>query len=142
MSEPIKTSDIIFPLLSTNFSSTLSDLKRSTLNISNRLRSISEDAEFVCTVVGAYGLPAVANERCGSWYIPPAMKVGSAYFKSTDGHTGQWAFSMRRLNFQLLDVIESNRGFVDCVVSRLRLSIVTFASRCIIADSTRRGKSR
>jgi len=122
MSEPVKTADIIFPLLSTNFSSTLSDLKRSTLNISNRLRSIIEDAEFVRTVVDAYGLPAVANERCGSWYISPETKVESAYFKSTDGHTGQWAFSMRRLNFQLLDIIESNRGFVYCLVSRVRLS--------------------
>lgn len=121
MSRPIRTSDIIFPLLSNNFSTTLSDLKRSTLNISNRLHSISEDAEFVCAVADAYGLPLVANERCGSWYIPAERKVGSAYFKSTDGHTGQWAFSLRRLNFQVLDVIEANQG-------------------CIIVDSTRRGK--
>lgn len=122
MSESIKTSDIIFPFLSTNFSTTLSDLKRSTLNIGNRLRSISEDAEFVRAVADVYGLPLVANERCGSWYIPPDRKAESAYFKSTDGHTGQWSFSLRRLNIQVLDVIEANQG-------------------CIIVDSTRRGKS-
>lgn len=121
MSDPNKTSDIIFPILSNNFSSTLSDLKRYTLNISNRLHSIREDAEFVCAVADAYDLPLIANERCGSWYISPERKVESAYFKSTDGHTGQWAFSLRRLNFQVLDVIEASQG-------------------CIIVDSTRRGK--
>ena len=113
MPEPIRTSDIIFPTLSTNLSSTLAELRRSTLNISNRLRSISEDATFVCAVADAYGLPLIANERCGSWYIPPERKAGSAYFKSTDGHSGQLAFSLRRLNFQILDTIDSNQGFVD-----------------------------
>jgi tRNA A64-2'-O-ribosylphosphate transferase len=121
MSDPIKTSDIIFPILSNNLSSTLSDLKRYTLNISNRLHSIREDAEFVSAVADAYDLPLIANERCGGWYIPPERKVESAYFKSTDGHSGQWAFSLRRLNFQVLDVIEADQG-------------------CIIVDSTRRGK--
>lgn len=116
------TADLIFPELSTNFSSTLSALKKSTLSISNRLNSILSDAEFVCGVADTYHLPLVANERCGSWYIPPSRKAGSAYFKSTDGHTGQWSFSLRRLNFQLLDTLEQYHG-------------------CIIVDSTRRGKS-
>ncbi|MCJ1320142.1 hypothetical protein MMC15_005480 [Xylographa vitiligo] len=48
--------------------------------------------------------------------------MGSAYFKSTDGHQGQWKFSLRRLNLQVLDVIEKFDG-------------------CIIVDSTRSGKS-
>ena len=49
------------------------------------------------------------------------MKAGSAYFKSTDGHTGVWKFSSRRLNLHLLEIIGKNDG-------------------CIIVDSTRRGK--
>ncbi|KAH7033164.1 initiator tRNA phosphoribosyl transferase-domain-containing protein [Microdochium trichocladiopsis] len=65
--------------------------------------------------------PLIANERCGSWYIPPSLKQGSAYFKSTDGHFGIWGFSTRRLNLQLLKLIGENDG-------------------CIIVDSTRRGK--
>ncbi|KAI1466469.1 initiator tRNA phosphoribosyl transferase [Daldinia caldariorum] len=116
------TSELVFsPQANHNFSRILSDLKRSNLSISNRLRSIREDADFVSEVASAFTRPLIANERCGSWYIPPANKAGSAYFKSTDGHTGQWRFSTRRLNLNLLAIIGENDG-------------------CIIVDSTRRGK--
>ncbi|KAL3427890.1 tRNA a64-2 -o-ribosylphosphate transferase [Phlyctema vagabunda] len=104
-----------------NFSKTLGDIKRSTLSISNRLRSIQEDAVFAERAAQAYRRPLIANERCGSWYIRPNHKAGSAYFKSTDGHTGVWKFSSRRLNLHLLEIIGKNDG-------------------CIIVDSTRRGK--
>ncbi|RMZ70983.1 hypothetical protein GMOD_00008658 [Pyrenophora seminiperda CCB06] len=116
--------DIIFPHLSNTptLSSTLSSLRRSTLSTHNRLCSIISDSKFVTTVASAYALPLVANERCGSWYIPPAEKCGSVYFKSTDGHMGEWSFSLRRLNLQLLDVVEKWGG-------------------AVVVDSTRRGKS-
>lgn len=124
MSQPLNQSDIIFPHLSNtpSFSSTLSSLKRSALSITNRLSSITKDSEFVAEVAASYGLPLVANERCGSWYIPVELKESSVYFKSTDGHMGEWAFSLRRLNLQLLDVLSQRGG-------------------CVIVDSTRRGKS-
>ncbi|KAI1096779.1 initiator tRNA phosphoribosyl transferase [Rostrohypoxylon terebratum] len=116
------TSELVFsPQANHNFSRILSDLKRSNLSITNRLRSIREDADFVSEAAAAFSRPLIANERCGSWYIPPEKKAGSAYFKSTDGHTGQWQFSTRRLNLQLLSIIGCNDG-------------------CIIVDSTRRGK--
>ncbi|KAI1363461.1 initiator tRNA phosphoribosyl transferase [Xylaria arbuscula] len=117
-------SDLIFsPQANHNFSRILTDLKRANLSISNRLRSIREDAAFVTEVARAYNdRPLIANERCGSWYIRPAEKAGSAYFKSTDGHAGQWNFSSRRLNLHLLAVIGRNDG-------------------CIVVDSTRRGKA-
>lgn len=120
----INQSDIIFPHLSNtpSFSSTLSSLKRSALSITNRLTSITKDSEFVARVAAAYDLPLVANERCGSWYIPLQLKTESVYFKSTDGHMGEWAFSLRRLNLQLLDVVSRHGG-------------------CVVVDSTRRGKS-
>ncbi|KAI0533049.1 initiator tRNA phosphoribosyl transferase [Xylaria digitata] len=115
-------SDFIFPQQANhNFSHILHDLKRSNLSISNRLRSIREDADFVGGVAEVFGRPLIANERCGSWYIDPEDKAGSAYFKSTDGHTGQWNFSSRRLNLHLLSIIGRHDG-------------------CIIVDSTRRGK--
>lgn len=99
-------SDLIFsPQANHNFSKILGDLKRSNLSITNRLKSIKQDAAFVERVARFYGLPLVANERCGSWYIDPDLKKASAYFKSTDGHTGQWSFSTRRLNLHLLEVI-------------------------------------
>lgn len=114
--------DLIFsPQANHNFSRILGDLKRSALSITNRLRSIKQDAAFVEGVGALYALPLVANERCGSWYVPPTLKAGSAYFKSTDGHAGQWSFSTRRLNLHLLEVVAESGG-------------------CVVVDSTRRGK--
>jgi Rit1 N-terminal domain len=95
-----------------NFSRTLGELKRSTLSIQNRLQSIQHDAAFAQQVIDAYGRPLVANERCGSWYIDPETKGGSAYFKSTDGHTGVWKFSARRLNLHLLEIIGKHDGYM------------------------------
>lgn len=106
------TADLIFSdQANHNFSKTLGELKRSTLSIRNRLVSIQEDAEFAEQVAEAYGRPLIANERCGSWYIEPPEKLGSAYFKSTDGHTGVWKFSSRRLNLHLLEIIGKHDGY-------------------------------
>jgi tRNA A64-2'-O-ribosylphosphate transferase len=122
MSPPTASELIFSEQANHNFSKTLGDLKRSTLSIQNRLRSILQDADFARTVADAFARPVAANERCGSWYIDPGTKGGSAYFKSTDGHTGVWKISTRRLNLHLLEIIGQNDG-------------------CIIVDSTRRGKS-
>ncbi|OQO03607.1 hypothetical protein B0A48_10272 [Cryoendolithus antarcticus] len=121
-SPPLSLHSLIFPSASTSISTTLTSLKRQNLSITNRLRSIRSDASFVLTIADHFNLPLITNERCGSWYVPPERKAGSAYFKSTDGHAGQWAFSLRRLNLQVLDVVGTGKG-------------------CIIVDSTRRGKS-
>ena len=99
-----------FPSAQQSISQTLSSLRRSALSITNRLQSIESDAVFVQEVSEHYDLPLVANERCGSWYIAPDVKAGSAYFKSTDGHTGQWDFSFRRLNLQLLPLARKRGG--------------------------------
>ncbi|QKX61115.1 uncharacterized protein TRUGW13939_08262 [Talaromyces rugulosus] len=117
----LSVSDLEFPSAAVSVSQLLSSLRRSALSVSNRLRSIDADAHFVHEVADHYNLPLVANERCGSWYIDPTKKTGSAYFKSTDGHTGEWSFSFRRLNLQILSLARENGG-------------------CIIVDSTRRGK--
>ena len=109
---PTSISSLLLPSASQSFSSTLSSLKRSTLCITNRLHSIHQDSLFVQNVACNYNLPLIANERCGSWYIPPELKAGSAYFKSTDGHWGQWSFSSRRLNLQILEVIGRFGGWV------------------------------
>jgi tRNA A64-2'-O-ribosylphosphate transferase len=120
---PTTLADLVFdatsqtPSLYTN----LKRIRKSTLSIPNRLRSILEDSRFAKEVADHYNLPLVANERCGSWYIDPADRVGSAYFKSTDGHHGQWDFSARRLNLQLLQVLAAHGG-------------------AVVVDSTRRGK--
>ncbi|WEW56644.1 tRNA A64-2'-O-ribosylphosphate transferase [Emydomyces testavorans] len=121
-SYPVSISEIEFPSQNLSLSHVLSDLRKSALSITNRLESIESDSLFVQQVSEHYSLPLLANERCGSWYIPPEKKSGSAYFKSTDGHAGQWSFSLRRLNLQVLDILSRYGG-------------------CIIVDSTRRGKS-
>ncbi|PGH08561.1 tRNA '-O-ribosylphosphate transferase [Blastomyces parvus] len=122
-SYPTSISSLHFPSSAhQSISQVLSSLRKSALSITNRLRSIEADSEFAQRVADYYELPLVANERCGSWYIPTDRKAGSAYFKSTDGHEGQWDFSLRRLNLQLLDIVKKNGG-------------------CVIVDSTRRGKS-
>lgn len=108
---PLQESDLIFSSASSALRTALGDLKRSNLTIKNRLSSIEQDSNYVTEVAGFYQLPLVANERCGSWYIPPQRKVGSAYFKSTDGHFGQWMLSLRRLNFHVLDVIGEHGGY-------------------------------
>ncbi|OKL64475.1 hypothetical protein UA08_00294 [Talaromyces atroroseus] len=117
----VSLSDIEFPSAAVSVSQLLSSLRRSALSVTNRLHSIEADARFVRDVADHYQLPLIANERCGSWYIDPEQKAGSAYFKSTDGHTGIWNFSFRRLNLQILAIARKHGG-------------------CIIVDSTRRGK--
>lgn len=109
-SKSLQLSDLIFNDNTKDVNRLLSQVRKSSLSISNRLRSISADADFVHRVAAAYDLPLIANERCGSWYIDPSRKNGSAYFKSTDGHAGQWSFSLRRLNLQVLDVVADAGG--------------------------------
>lgn len=127
VADPSHTSHLLFPLASAPISKTLSSISKSHLSLSNRFASIASDAAFISTVasqlrnVSGAQLPVLANERCGSWYVDPQPKAGSAYFKSTDGHWGQWGFSLRRLNLQVLEVAGWRGGLV-------------------IVDSTRRGK--
>jgi len=109
----LSASDLVFSEQANHgFSRVLGDLKRSNLSISNRLRSIQQDAAFVARAAAAFDRPLVANERCGSWYVEPSAKKASAYFKSTDGHTTQWSFSTRRLNLHLLALIGRYDGWV------------------------------
>jgi tRNA A64-2'-O-ribosylphosphate transferase len=122
---PTSLSDLYTPPpdLNPNLSlyKTLNQLHHTTLSPLPRLRSILQDSHFIARLHHHTSLPLIANERCGSWYIPPHLKSGSAYFKSTDGHVGQWAFSLRRLNLELLKVLGREGG-------------------AVLVDSTRRGK--
>ena len=97
----------------------------------HRLRSIHRDATSLAKMLrkdlaakispAAEDWPVIPNERCGTWYISPALQgtssdahVGTCcYFKSTDGHRDTWNFSFKRLNLQLLDVLAQHGG---CVV--------------------------
>ncbi|BAF19766.1 tRNA A64-2'-O-ribosylphosphate transferase isoform X1 [Oryza sativa Japonica Group] len=97
-------------------------IKRRESTLYNALRSVADDAAFVAEIAALWpALPLVANLRCGLWYLPPRAVAATCYFKSTDGHAGNWAFSTARLNLHLA-LLAGERG------------------GCIIVDSTRRGK--
>lgn len=104
------------------FRSARIEIRKSTKTTYDRLRSIQVDARFVDRVVKTLDLPALCNERCGRWYVPPQHLSGSVYFKSTDGHTDHCKFSLRRLNTSLLGHISAHSGVV-------------------LVDATRRGKT-
>ncbi|GAA5969139.1 hypothetical protein JCM11641_007481 [Rhodosporidiobolus odoratus] len=89
----------------------------------NRLHSIEHDADFVHDEVAPAfpDFPVVANQRAGAWYVKPEEEKAHAYFKSTDGHTGEHSFNLRRANLALLPLIKQRQGI-------------------ILVDSTRRGK--
>ena len=126
-----------FPSAQQSISQTLSSLRRSALSVSNRLGSIKADADFVREAANHYDLPLVANERCGSWYISPDAKVGSAYFKSTDGHTGQWDFSFRRLNLQLLPLAREHGGLVYPVSRRQQFEMIGRSDHLVAVSLSR-----
>lgn len=101
-----------------SYNTIVKTLRKEELSLRARLQSIVHDNRFVSQFEN---FPLVANERCGLWYLQPNQRHGSVYFKSTDGHTGQWQFLTRRLNFQLLPILGEN-GTV------------------VVVDSTRKGK--
>jgi len=98
------------------------EIKNQSKDVFNRLRSIATDASFVQRVRDEYPeFALVPNARCGLWYCPPQDGVTPAYFKSTDGHTNNWKFSLRRPNLHIVPLIKQHGGI-------------------ILVDSTRRGK--
>lgn len=95
-------------------------IKRKDNTLYNALRSIYEDSIFVGEISQLWPeLPLLANLRCGLWYSPKFYS--SCYFKSTDGHTNNWSFSILRLNLHVALLAGQEGG-------------------CIIVDSTRKGK--
>ncbi|KZO89703.1 initiator tRNA phosphoribosyl transferase [Calocera viscosa TUFC12733] len=98
------------------------EIKSQSKDVYNRLRSIATDAAFIQRVREEYpDLALMPNARCGLWYCPLQDGVTTAYFKSTDGHTNNYKFSLRRPNLHVIPIIEEHGGI-------------------ILVDSTRRGK--
>nr|AKM76533.1 initiator tRNA phosphoribosyl transferase family protein [Erodium foetidum] len=95
-------------------------IKRRENTLYNALRSIYDDSIFVGEIAQLWPeLPLLANLRCGLWYAPKFHS--GCYFKSTDGHTGNWSFNTSRLNLHVAHLAGQKGG-------------------CIIVDSTRKGK--
>ncbi|DBA66398.1 TPA: hypothetical protein ACH3X2_002378 [Trebouxia sp. C0005] len=99
----------------------LRQLKKEESSLFNCVCSVSSDAAFIDEISRLHpGLPIAANLRCGLWHVRDPQTT--CYFKSTDGHNGNWSFSTTRLNVHLAESAANRRG-------------------CIIVDATRRGKS-
>lgn len=96
-------------------------LNREQHSLYNCLLSILDDTRFVDEIRALYPtLPVFVNLRCGLWYSESRHQT--CYFKSTDGHFGNWNFSCIRLNLQVAKACSDHGG-------------------CIIIDATRRGKT-
>ncbi|EFN58577.1 hypothetical protein CHLNCDRAFT_7874, partial [Chlorella variabilis] len=93
-------------------------LKREEGSLYNCVASIADDALFVAALYPS--LPLFPNLRCGVWYVRPPIE-DSCYFKSTDGHNGNWSFSAIRLNLNLAEAAAAAGG-------------------CLVVDATKRGK--
>lgn len=99
----------------------LRQLKKEESGLFNCVCSVSDDAAFIDEVASLHStLPVIANLRCGLWYVRDPQKT--CYFKSTDGHNGNWAFSTTRLNLHVAEAAADQHG-------------------CVIVDATRRGKT-
>lgn len=101
-----------------NYNAVVKQLRKEQTGVLGRLQAILYDADYVARFAE---YPLVANERCGLWYVTPPQLTATAYFKSTDGHTGHWQFLMRRLNLHILPLLAKNGVLV-------------------LVDSTRKGK--
>jgi tRNA A64-2'-O-ribosylphosphate transferase len=85
-------------------------LKRDAVGLHNCVCSIVEDAGFVEEIRALYPtLPLAANLRCGRWYVRTAPDA-NCYFKSTDGHMGNWSFSLNRLNLPTAQLAAAHGG--------------------------------
>lgn len=98
------------------------EIRKDSLSVKNRLQSILYDSKYIASLE-LEDVPLIPNERCGLWYVRPAARAGSSYFKSTDGHTNNWNFSFRRLNLHLLTILSQSP-----------------TKKIAIIDSTRKGK--
>ena len=93
----------------------------------HRLLSIRHDVDTFLKPtleqhVQLQNLPIIANERCGSWYTRglSSSHQYSCYFKSTDGHVGTYAFSLKRLNLNVIDIVSQHGAciIVDASVQK------------------------
>ena len=98
-------------------------VKREGGSLRNHLLSIVQDTDVVHAIHDIFShnqYPLYGNRRNGCWYTT-ALSELSCYFKSMDGHHGNWAFSCSRINLEFAGRAASKGGV-------------------IVVDSTARGK--
>ena len=98
--------------------------RKSAYKARHRLLSIDHDVTSLVQqrlnlpIPNTHQWPWIPNRQCGSWYLPPSSSV---YFKSTDGHVGTYAFSLKRLNLHLIEQLHEFGGcyLVDSSVRKI-----------------------
>ena len=111
---------IVFPAVNP-VNRVLRQLQKEESSLFNCVCSVSTDAAFIDEVARLHAdVPVLANLRCGLWYVRDPQTT--CYFKSTDGHNGNWSFSTTRLNIHVAEAAANHGG-------------------CVIVDATRRGKT-
>lgn len=94
------------------------DLKQRVLSAAAPLLATTSTATTTTHAAGrAENWPWLPNKHCGSWYLPPAEwsatnREMEVYFKSTDGHVGAYAMSLKRLNLSLIEILHEHGGCV------------------------------
>jgi len=98
-------------------------LKRASLGVFHCVHSVAMDAAFVAEQRRRFkSVPMFANLRAGAWYVDEDVR--ECYFKSTDGHFGNWQFSATRLNAHVAR--EAARAGGCVIVDATRSSVKRF----------------
>jgi len=80
--------------------------------------------------------PIVSNKRCGEWYgFPYANAAHETTFKSTDGHTGTYNFSLKRLNLAFLSTACASACSCSCAYASPAVFIIDASKTKIQPDS-------
>ena len=90
-------------------------------NVVNHLISIQHDSNRVDELSSILNdnILVFANLRNGLWYCKN-KEYDSCCFKSTDGHDGQWHFSLNRLNLNVAKTVTSNCNKMITIVDSTR----------------------
>lgn len=106
----------------------LRSIHRDATNLKSRISSVLQQTSVsISSSLSIETWPWLPNKHCGSWYLPPSSNnvvddsCTEVYFKSTDGHVGIYAFSLKRLNLPLLKVLKKYGGcyLVDSSVRKV-----------------------
>jgi tRNA A64-2'-O-ribosylphosphate transferase len=83
----------------------------------------------------------LTNSRAGDWYFDPKWEgyENRCYFKSTDGHYGNYGFSRRRLGLGVLKKLKECEKWVRGTYYH-GILLIRDRRTILILDSTRRGK--
>ncbi|CAG8661712.1 7719_t:CDS:2 [Acaulospora colombiana] len=92
--------------------SVLKSIRGEATDIYNRIQSIHEDSQFVTMIADQFPKYPMFGKILSYSVVQRLLedRPEHVYFKSTDGHFGQWSFNLRRANLHLLPLICEHGG--------------------------------